>query len=102
VDRGETVREAAVREVREEAGVEADVVVPLESVHYFYQSRGQRVAKTVDFFLMTYRRGDPADHDEEVDEVRWFPLGEADVLAFPSERTVVEQAAGLLSESVGG
>src|SRR3954465_15462899 len=54
IDEGESPEEAAVREVREEAGIETEVLRPLETVEYWYvaQRGGQRVRyhKFVHFF----------------------------------------------------
>ena len=103
VDEGETAEVAALRETREEGGVEAELVAPLETVEYWYVAldRGERVRfhKFVHFFLLEYRAGHPADHDHEVIEARWIPIAEAEsMLAFPNERAVVRKAAELLEE----
>ncbi|HEY3019372.1 MAG TPA: NUDIX domain-containing protein, partial [Solirubrobacteraceae bacterium] len=57
IDPGETPIEAAAREVREEAGVEAEPVEKLGDVRYWYQRSGRRIAKQVAFFLCEYRSG---------------------------------------------
>ena len=103
VDEGESPELTAVREVREEGGIDAELVAPLETVEYWYQAldRGERVRfhKFVHFFLLEYRGGDPADHDHEVLEARWVPLAEAEgMLAFPNERAVLRKAAELLAD----
>src|SRR3712207_1258129 len=72
VDPGETPLEAAQREVREEAGVEARLIEELGEVRYWYQRGGQKIAKLVTFFLFEYRSGDLDDHDAEVEEARWI------------------------------
>jgi 8-oxo-dGTP pyrophosphatase MutT (NUDIX family) len=99
VGRGETTEEAAVREVREEAGVEAEIVRPIDTVEYWYWSAGRRVRfhKYVYFFLMQYLSGDVRDHDDEVEEARWVDVGAAPgMLAFESEREVVRRAEALI------
>lgn len=98
IDPGESPQEAAVREVREEGGVSGRIVAPLEPIRFFYQMHGKRFAKTVDFFLMEYQAGDPADHDDEVQDAHWFPLSDSGRLAFPTERAVVEQARQILAK----
>jgi 8-oxo-dGTP pyrophosphatase MutT (NUDIX family) len=93
VDPGETPVEAALREVREEAGVECEPVEKLGDVRYWYQRSGQRIAKQVEFFLCEYRSGDPADHDSEVEVARWMPLTEAlTALSYKGEREMVQRA----------
>src|SRR4051794_12352436 len=71
-DPGETPEAAALREVREETGVQADVVEKLGDVRYWYQRSGRRIAKLVSFFLLRYREGAVADHDHEVEVARWM------------------------------
>lgn len=102
VDSGETPEVAALREVREEAGVDATVVERLETVEYWYQATdaGKRVRyhKFVHFFLMEYVSGDVADHDHEVNEASWLEIGKAlEFIAFKSERAVLEKAAVRIS-----
>ncbi len=76
-DGDETPEEAATREVREETGIVAELIDELGEVHYHYERGPRRVAKLVRFFLFQYRSGDLADHDHEIEEARWMPLGEA-------------------------
>ncbi|HMJ32685.1 MAG TPA: NUDIX hydrolase [Baekduia sp.] len=98
VDPGETPVQAAEREVREEAGVEADFERELGAVRYWYMRGGQRIAKQVDFFLFRYRAGDVADHDDEVEEARWMPLAEAATrLSYDGERTMAARALSQIS-----
>ena len=102
VDEGEKPEETAVREVREEAGVDARIAAALDTIEYWYvgnERDGRRVRfhKFVHLFLLEYASGDVADHDHEVDEARWVPLAEAaGMLAFESERKAMGQAAALI------
>jgi len=93
VDPGETPPQAAVREVREEAGVDGRVVGPLGEVRYFYVRGGRRISKLVEFYLLDYVAGDPEEHDHEVEEARWMPLAEAaEHLSHRGEREMVRKA----------
>jgi 8-oxo-dGTP pyrophosphatase MutT (NUDIX family) len=101
VESGEKPEVTAVREAREEAGVESEIVQHLETIEYWYAGldRGERVRfhKHVHFYLLRFTAGDTADHDWEVNEARWIPIGEAArQLTFDSERRVMERAAQLL------
>lgn len=96
---GETPRQAALREVREETGLTAAVLRPLGRITYWFSSAEDRARyfKTVHFFLMRRRGGTVTGHDFEVDEVRWLPLRQAvRRMTYPSERALVRRAAALL------
>jgi 8-oxo-dGTP pyrophosphatase MutT (NUDIX family) len=96
IEPDESAEEAAVREVREETGIEAAIEESLGDTRYFYVWEDVRVRKTVHFFLMRATGGDVNDRDDEMEDVRWFPLeralkraayrGERDVLARAAER----------------
>jgi 8-oxo-dGTP pyrophosphatase MutT (NUDIX family) len=100
LDPGETALQAARREVREETGVEGDLVKDLGEVRYWYRRDGRAVPKSVVFFLFRYLSGDTADHDDEVEEARWMSLQEAHAaLSYEGEREMVGRALVALGES---
>jgi 8-oxo-dGTP pyrophosphatase MutT (NUDIX family) len=95
-DGDETVEQTAVREVVEETGLEVRIVAPVGAIDYFFTQDGERVHKTVHFFLMEPTGGDLESHDHEFEDVKFFPVAEAlTLLTFPTERQLVEQALAL-------
>jgi 8-oxo-dGTP pyrophosphatase MutT (NUDIX family) len=90
---GESMAEAAAREVREEAGVEGQLVQKLGDIRYWYSRGGERVLKVVSFFLFRYRSGSVRDHDHEVESAEWLPLEDAvERLAYKGEREMAATA----------
>jgi 8-oxo-dGTP pyrophosphatase MutT (NUDIX family) len=97
IEDGETPEDAAVREVREETGIEAVIEGSLGDTRYFYVWEEVRIRKTVHFFLMHATGGDVDDRDDEMEEVRWYPLSRAlKRAAYRGEREVLQRAAAKL------
>jgi 8-oxo-dGTP pyrophosphatase MutT (NUDIX family) len=93
IDPGESAPEAARREVREEAGVQGELLEKLGDVKYWYSRDGERVMKVVSFFLLRYRSGSVDDHDDEVDSAEWVPLEDAPrLLSYRGERDMADTA----------
>jgi ADP-ribose pyrophosphatase YjhB (NUDIX family) len=101
VEDGEDFEQTAVREAREETGLTTKVRRKVDQISYEFYSRADhhRVSKTVHLFLLECIGGDTADHDTEVEEVRWFPIDQAThKLTYKNERAALEKAALLLEE----
>jgi|SRR5580704_7289911 8-oxo-dGTP pyrophosphatase MutT (NUDIX family) len=99
VDPGETPLEAAQREVREETGIVAEPVEELGESRYWYRRDGRTIGKRVTFYLFEHVGGDTEDHDDEVEEVRWIPLAEAEsALSHTAEREMVTLALAYLAK----
>lgn len=101
-DAGETIEETALRETREETGLEVVIEAPLSSIRYYFVRGTTRFNKTVHFFLMRPTGGALDQHDAEFDEVRWLDVDEAlALMSHATERSVVEEAMRLLAGPAG-
>jgi 8-oxo-dGTP pyrophosphatase MutT (NUDIX family) len=99
IEEGESAAEAAEREVREETGVDGELVEKLGDIRYWYQRSGDRVLKVVSFFLFRYRSGSVRDHDHEVDSAEWVPLEDAPrLLEYKGEREMAQAAMSALAQ----
>lgn len=96
---GESREETALREVAEETGLEVRITAPFDSIEYRFVQGGQRIHKTVHYFLMAPVGGDLAGHDHEFEQVRWITFAEASsLLTFETERALVARAAEFAGE----
>jgi len=96
----ETPEQAAVREVKEETGLDATVVAPLGVIDYWFVFQGKRIHKHVHHFVLQYLGGELCDDDIEVTEVAWVPVDELrQRVTFENERTVVDRFLAYLASA---
>ena len=105
VDENESLEQTALREVKEETGLEGTLEGRIDSIDYWFwfQEGKEKVRhhKTVYFFLLRYKRGVTEDHDDEVQEASWMPLTKAlDTLSFDAERGILRKAEQMLRARV--
>jgi ADP-ribose pyrophosphatase YjhB (NUDIX family) len=100
LEAGETLEQAAVREVAEETGIRGCIIGSLGTIDFWFVVEGRRVHKTVHHYLMRAVGGELSDTDVEVTEVAWFPLPDiSEQLAYSDERNLLDQASRLLRET---
>ena len=102
LDTGETPEQAALREVREETGRLARVRERLDETRYAFTDRrsGERVAKSVVYYLMEDAGSGPETRDDEMERIEWGALADAaERLSFETERAIVRRAAETLQSS---
>lgn len=93
VDKGEKSEETAVREVKEEGGVETRVVSKVGDSKYIYTRDGEKIFKVVTLYLMEYLAGDPKNHDWEMVDAGWFEPEEAlKTLSFSNDKQFLKKA----------
>lgn len=93
----ETREQTALREVREETGLDVRIVEPIGSITYWFVARRTRIHKTVYYYLMVPIGGNIAHHDPEYDRVAWFPVKQAlTILTYRNDADVVRRAIDLI------
>ncbi len=98
IDPGQTTEEAALREVKEEGGVKAEILDKVGYSKFVYTLDGEKIFKVVTYFLMKYLSGSPEDHDWEVSEALWYTPEEAlKQLTFSQDKKLLEKAVELYS-----
>lgn len=99
-DPGESAEETALREVREETGLEVRLIERIGKVRYWFtDSNRVRIDKSVQFFLMAPTGGSVDDHDHEFDEVGWFHMAEAErLLTHRNQMHILHRASELIAK----
>ena len=96
IEKGQTIEEAALREVKEEGGVVAEIISKIGYNKYVYTLDGEKIFKIVTYFLMKYLSGDPKDHDWEVSEAGWFvPEDALKQLTFSQDKQLLKKGLEL-------
>lgn len=95
--KNEKKEDTAVREVEEETGAKGKILQSLTPVEYWYVFEGEKIKKTVYYFLMEFISGDTTKHDMEMEKVEWLPEEEvAKRLTYASDKKVWQEARKLL------
>ena len=93
IPKGERAEDAAVREVKEETGLDARIVDSLGEVVYFYRRPRGLTRKVVHHFLMEYTGGEFGPPNWEVDEARWVDIDQAHTLfTYKNDLGIVRKA----------
>jgi len=102
---GESVEQAALREVREETGLEAEFLGPLDTIDYWFvwAPEQTRYHKFVHYFLMRAVGGDFADRDHEMEDADWFEPAQARRrMSFANERRLLDLIPDVLAGQAAG
>ena len=93
IERGEPKDQAALREVKEETGVDAKILDYLGEVDYWYNIGLTKIHKFVYYYLMEYVSGDVVPQKEEIDEAKFMSITEAEKsLSYSTDKEILERA----------
>lgn len=92
IDEGEKAEETAVREISEETGIAAEIVKKLGESSYIFTKEGEKISKSVTYFLLVYTGGQIKAQDLEVLEAGWYGMKEAlEMLSFKKDIEFLQQ-----------
>ncbi len=93
IERGEPKDQAALREVKEETGVDAKILDYLGEVDYWYNIGLTKIHKFVYYYLMEYLSGDVVPQKEEIDEAKFMSIAEAEKsLSYSTDKEILDRA----------
>ncbi len=93
----EEIQKAAIREVREEAGVLAKVAGKIGTEKYFLSQMWGKTLKFVTFYLMEWIADYPKGPGFETEKIEWLPYSQARRrLHYSGEKKVLDKAKKLL------
>ncbi len=99
--KNEGKEDTAIREVEEETGIRAKILRSLNPTTYWYVFQGEKIRKTVYYFLMEFIGGDFTKRDHEMENVEWLPIEEVENrLTYKSDKDVWQQAKKYLVSSL--
>ncbi len=99
IEKGESKEEAALREVKEETGIEGEIEDFVGEEEYWYQLHGEKIHKFVYFYLMKYKGGEIKPQKEEINEAKFVKIDEAlKILTYDTDRILLKRAIEILKK----
>ena len=99
IERGESKEDAALREVKEETGIDGEIVDFVGEEEYWYQLHGEKIHKFVYFYLMKYKGGEIQPQKEEINEAKFVKIDEAfKLLTYDTDRNLLKKAVEILKQ----
>jgi len=91
------LKNTAIREVKEEAGIKAKIIQKIGTTKIFYTKNGERFIKYITFYLMRWEKDLAEGFGFETSEIGWFTFNEAQKkLKFKNEKEIFRKAKKII------
>ncbi len=99
IEKGESSKETALREVKEETGIKAKIVAKIEDSKYIFTGAdGEKIFKVVSIYLMESKSGELTKQLTEISDIGWFTKEEVlEKLSFSNDKKLFKNALAMLS-----
>ena len=100
---GELPEAAALREVREETGLEGlDLRGEIETIDWYFRFRGRLIHKVCHFYLMeTSSAATNPQRAEGITACRWMPIAQAlQTISYANAKAVLQRAGDMVGEAL--
>jgi bis(5'-nucleosidyl)-tetraphosphatase len=100
IERGESKQAAALREIKEETGLDSSITEGFEyPVTYFFRDKNKQLIKKVVYFFVGYAPSKQVTLSAEHDDYVWLPYDQAlEQISYTNDRHVLEKAAAFLKK----
>lgn len=99
VENGETEEETALREIKEETGI--DVVIHSDFRQVITYAPKKDISKDVIYFLARATTYDYIPQEEEISKIKWVEINHANsILSYDNDRQLVTKAKNVIKEIV--
>ncbi len=100
LEQDETPEVAALREVKEETGIDAEIIEKIDDEHYFFMHPQKgKISKKVTYYMMKYLSGEEQIQEAELLELGWFTPNDAfSMLSFKNDKTLLSKAMAKLND----
>ncbi|HJV44609.1 MAG TPA: NUDIX hydrolase [Bacillota bacterium] len=105
-EKGETIEQTALREVKEETGISGRIIEPLEVIYYhYYHPQLGPVDKEVHYYLVEAESGEMKPQIEEINTVQWMAPKDAweaqQRSGYDNNHSVIDKAFSILNLEKG-
>lgn len=92
IEKGENAKETALREIKEETGIDGKIIDEIGETSYWFSMEGEKYFKTVKYFLVQYTGGQ-INPQWEISSAQWFSPEEAlEKLTYKTDKEILKKA----------